>query len=154
MSPQTQTAVNELGAAALTAARTNGDAMRVYLSESNGTTDPGQLESAGRIPRLRTTADLIADIVPPPAGVYPRTRKVLEQRTAALCARLEKPAEEALAEEPLSTMSDEFVSALRAEAASTPAAEIAALPLVTVAANIGELELTYPLVTDPVATTI
>jgi hypothetical protein len=39
---------------------------------------------------------------------------------------------------------------LRAEAAVTPAAEEAALPLVTVAANIGELELTYPAITEPV----
>lgn len=148
VSPQTQQAVTQLGAAALTAARTHGDAVRVYLSETAGASDAGQLASASSIPRLRTTADLIADIVPPPPGVFPRTRKVLEQHTAALCARIENAFENpgAVSESagPLPDISEEFVPALRAEAAVTPAAEDAALPLVTVAANIGELELTYP----------
>ena len=148
VSPQTQQAVNDLGAAALTAARTHGDAVRVYLAETAGASDAGQLEGAGRIPRLRTTADLIADIVPPTPGVYPQTRKVLEQHTAALCARLEQSDPTATPAEP--DMSADFVPALRAEAAITPAAEDAALPLVTVAANIAELELTYPATTEPV----
>lgn len=143
LSPQTQAAVTELGAESLTAARTHGDAVRVYLSETGGVTDPVQLARGSRIPRLRTSADLIADIVPPPAGLYPQTRKVLERRTEALCARLES---DSAAAEPESVMSDEFVRTLRAEAATTPGAQDAALPLVTVAANIGELELTYPAV--------
>ncbi len=146
LSPQTQTAVIELGAAALTAARTHGDAVRVYLSETAGTSDAEEMEKASRIPRLRTTADLIADIVPPPAGVYPRTRNLLEQRTAALCAHLEDDPD---ATPPPQEMSDEFVRTLRAEAATTPAAEDAALPLVTVAANIGELETIYPVFPAP-----
>ncbi len=141
VSPQTQAAVTELGSASLTAARTHGDAVRVYLSETGGVTDPVQLERGSRIPRLRTSADLIADIVPPPAGLYPLTRKLLERRTEALCARLES---DGPAADPQSVMSDEFVRTLRAEAATTPGAQDAALPLVTVAANIGELELTYP----------
>jgi uncharacterized membrane protein YccC len=149
-SPQTRQAVTDLGAAALTAARTQGDAVRVYLSETAGASDAAELEGAGRIPRLRTTADLIADIVPPPPGVYPHTRKVLEQHTAALCARLEQSDPTASSGEPVPDMSEDFVPALRAEAAITPAAEDAALPLVTVAANIGELELAYPAVTEPV----
>jgi uncharacterized membrane protein YccC len=151
--PQTEYAVAQLGAEALTAARTHGDAVRVYLSETGGATDAEQLESASRIPRLRTTADMIADITPPPAGAFPLTRKVLEQRAIALCTRLEATATDEQPEAPLPAMSDEFVPALRAEAAGAPAAELAALPLVTVAANIGELELTYPLVTDPAEAT-
>lgn len=141
VSPHTQAAVIELGAAALTAARTHGDAVRVYLSETAGTSDAEEMEKASRIPRLRTTADLIADIVPPPKGVYPRTRILLEQRTATLCAHLEQDPD---ATPPPREMSDEFVSTLRTEAATTPAAEDAALPLVSVAANIGELEMIYP----------
>ncbi len=137
---QADAEVARLGAASLVAARTHGDAVRVYLSETNGATDAGQLQSASRIPRLRTAADLIADIAPPPAGVYPRTRKVLEQHTAALCARLE----DIDATTPLPAMTDEFIPTLRAEAATTPGAEDAALPLVTAAANIAELEMTYP----------
>lgn len=143
VSPQTQAAVIELGAASLTAARTHGDAVRVYLSETAGTSDAEEMEKASRIPRLRTAADLIADIVPPPAGVYPRTRNMLEQRTIALCAQLEQDPD---ATTPTQEMSAEFVRTLRAEAAGTPAAEDAALPLVTVAANIGELEVMYPVV--------
>ena len=41
-------------------------------------------------------------------------------------------------------ISDDFVLALRAEAGDGEMAVSAALPLVTVAANLGELELTYP----------
>ncbi|MBU3750179.1 MAG: FUSC family protein [Mycobacterium sp.] len=141
VSAHTGQAVNDLGAAALTAARTAGDAVRVYLAETAGVSDAGQLEEASRIPRLRTTADLIADIVPPPPGVYPRTRKVLEQRASALCARLE--AADPRAAPAMPDMSAQLVPALRTEAALTPEPERAALPLVTAAANIGELELIY-----------
>ncbi|MEI6251368.1 MAG: FUSC family protein, partial [Mycobacteriaceae bacterium] len=130
----------ELGAESLVAARSHGDAVRGYLAETNGTVDAAQVETASLIPRLRFVADIIADIVPPPPGVYPRTRKVLEQHAAALCARIEQVHGPA----PLPDMSDEFVPTLRAEAATTPDAARAALPLVTVAANIGELEMTWP----------
>ena len=143
-SPQTDGAMAELGAAALTATRTYGDAVRVYLSETNGTVDPELFDSGGQIPRLRMTGDLIADITPPPADVFPRSRAVLEERTAALCARLEgsrhPPVQSGIAEE--------FVVTLRAEAKASGAGPDTALPLVTTAANIGELELTYPMVTD------
>ena len=87
---------------------------------------------------LRTAADLIADIVPPPAGTYPQTRKVLEDHTAALCARMRGDDGG-----PTADIGEEFVTTLRAEATFTGAAA-AALPLVTAAANIGELELIYP----------
>jgi uncharacterized membrane protein YccC len=150
VSPQTQQEVSELGAAALTAARTHGDAVRVCLSEMAGASDAGELASASRIPRVRTSADLIADIVPPPPEVFPRTRKVLEQHTRALCARIEAADSTGSSVGLRPDISEEFVPVLRAEAAVTPAAEEAALPLVTVAANIGELELTYPAITEPV----
>jgi hypothetical protein len=140
VSPETAAAVAELGAESLVAARSHGDAVRVYLAETNGAIDAAQLETASLIPRLRTAADIIADIVPPPPGVYPRTRKVLEKHATALCTRIEGMREPA----PLPDMSDEFVPTLRAEAATTPHAARAALPLVTAAANIGELELTWP----------
>ncbi|MFN8072263.1 MAG: FUSC family protein [Mycobacterium sp.] len=140
VSPETDEAVAELGAEALVAARSHGDAVRGYLVETNGTVDAAQVETASLIPRLRTTGDIIADITPPPPGVYPRTRKVLEEHVAALCARIEQvhgPGS-------LPHMTDEFVPTLRAEAATTPDPARSALPLVTAAANLGELELTWP----------
>ena len=146
VSPETNGAVAELGAESLVAARSHGDAVRVYLAETAGTIDAAQLETAGLIPRLRIAADIIADIVPPPPGAYPRTRKVLEEHAAALCARIEHVHGPA----PLPEMSDEFVPTLRAEATTTPNAARAALPLVTAAANIGELEMTWP-ATEPAA---
>lgn len=140
VSPETDAAVAEFGSAALVAGRTHGDAVRVYLAESGGTIDLSEIESADRIPRLRTAADLIADVVPPPPGVFPRTRAVLEQHTAALCASIEQVGGPVSMPE----INDEFIPVLRAEAATTPGAAQAALPLVTVAATIGELQLTYP----------
>lgn len=142
-SPVTVAAVAELGSEALVAARTHGDAVRVYLTETGGTVDAAQEESASLIPRLRTAGDVIADVVPPPPGLYPQARDVLERHAAALCARMEKMATPALPD-----ISDDFVPALRADAvfarAATAGAAEAALPLVTVAANLGELEATYP----------
>jgi hypothetical protein len=41
-------------------------------------------------------------------------------------------------------VSDEFVLALRAEFTGDEATVDAALPLVTIAANLGEIELSYP----------
>lgn len=142
VSPETDAAVAELGEDALIAARSHGDAVRVYLMETNGAIDALQVETASLIPRLRTTGDIIADIQPPPPDVYPRTRKVLEQHVAALCARIEQVHGPGT----LPHMTDEFVPTLRAEAATTPDPVRSALPLVTAAANIGELELTWPAV--------
>lgn len=140
VSPETDAAVAELGSEALIAARTHGDAVRGYLAETSGAVDIAQVESADRIPRLRTSADLIADVVPPPAGAFPLTRNVLERYTAALCACIEQVNAPAA----LPEISDEFFPALRAEAIFTADAVRAALPLVTVAATIAELQLTYP----------
>lgn len=145
VSPEIDETVAELGAAALKAVRTHGDAVRCVLAETNGVIEPALLDAASRIPRLRIVADLMADIVPPPPGAYPKSRTVLEMHAAALCARIENVDGPAA----LPLVSDELIPALRAEAATTPEPELAALPLITAAANIGELELTYFEQTDP-----
>jgi uncharacterized membrane protein YgaE (UPF0421/DUF939 family) len=127
---------------ALQASRTVDDAVRQYLSESSGSTDVRApvVRSANRAIRLRAAAELIADVVPPPHGVYARTRTVLETHTAAVCRQVTgEDAGPALA-----PISDDFVIALRAEAADDDLAVAAALPLVTVAAHLGELEVLYP----------
>jgi uncharacterized membrane protein YccC len=126
---------------ALEASRTVDDAVRQYLSESGGATDRRApvVRSANRAIRLRAAAELIADVVPPPLGVYPRTREVLESHAKAVCVRLTD--ENAPSQPPIS---DDFVLALRAEATDDELAVSAALPLTTVAANLGELELLYP----------
>ena len=135
----------------LEASRTVDDAVRQYLSENGGPTDlrAPVVRAANRAIRLRAAAELIADVVPPPLGAYPRTREVLEARADAICARLTgHPGRE------LESISDDFVLALRADATDVGApparragGELAisgALPLTTVAANLGELELLYP----------
>jgi hypothetical protein len=136
---------------ALSSSRTVDDAVRQYLSESGGTTElrAPVVRAANRAIRLRAAAELIADVVPPPLGVYPRTREVLESHAEAICGRLiGDPGRE------LESISDDFVLALRADApgdmeAPPPRragglAVSAALPLSTTAANLGELELLYP----------
>ncbi|WP_179470243.1 FUSC family protein [Mycolicibacterium vinylchloridicum] len=143
---QAENQVNALSHDALTVSRTLDDAVRQYLSENGGPTDSRApvVRSASRAVRLRAAADLIADIVPPPLGVYPRARAVLEAHAAALCSRFDGSLG---GTEPLKTtapISDDLVPALRAEAGTGDLAVSAALPLVTAAANIGELELTYP----------
>jgi len=69
-----------LGHDALEASRTVDDAVRQYLSENGGTTDlrAPVVRAANRAIRLRAAAELITDVVPPPLGVYPQTREVLE----------------------------------------------------------------------------
>ncbi len=129
-----------LSHAALQASRTLDDAVRQYLSESGGRADVRApvITAANRAIRLRAAAELIADVVPPPLGVYPKTRDVLEAHAEAICERLGG------AQTALSPITDDFVLALRAEATGGDLAISAALPLVTVAANLGELELLYP----------
>jgi len=135
---------------ALEASRTLDDAVRQYLSESGGKTDTRApaITAANRAIRLRAAAELIADVVPPPLGVYPRTRKVLEEHADAICERLGG------ADTSFGPVSDDVVLALRAETTGEVGASpdenpgglsiSAALPLVTVAAHLGELELLYP----------
>ena len=131
-----------LGHGAMTASRTLDDAVRHYLSESGGSTDRRApvIRAANRAVRVRTAAELIADVVPPPLTAYPRVREVLEAHTVAICERLvgRNPVRD------LGPIGDDFVLALRAEAGGTDLSIRAALPLVTVAANLGELELLYP----------
>jgi hypothetical protein len=125
---------------ALEASRTVDDAVRQYLSESGGKTDirAPMVAAANRAIRLRAAAELVADVVPPPLGVYERTRSVLESHAEAVCGRLTDGDIH-----PLPPISDDFVLALRAEATCGGLSVSAALPLVTVAANLGELELLY-----------
>ena len=137
-------AVDELGRQALTAARTVDDAIRQYLSESGGPTDHRApvVARANRSTKLRAAADLIADIGDPPdPGSYPSTQTVLDTHAGIVCARMSgrttEPIGDALIAEP-------FVTALRADARAAPHPVADALPLVTVAANLGELELLYP----------
>ena len=137
-SEQSDDTVVALSQDTLAAVRTYGDAVRNYLSESAGTVDPDVLDSDNRIPRLRTTADLIADLPPPPLGTYPRARKVLEQHTIAICNVLGGDERTAA----LPPISDDFIPALRADAQGGELSVAAALPLMTTAANIGELEMT------------
>ena len=116
------------------------DAVRQYLSESGGPTDHRApvVRSANRAIRLRAAAELIADIRPRRRRPI-RTRDVLEAHADAVCDRLSGAHRQPTA----TPISDDFVLALRAEAAgASPVAD--ALPLVTVAANLGELELLYP----------
>ena len=133
-------AVLVLSQESLKAARSHGDAVRTYLSENAGAIDSELLDDGNRIPRLRIAADIIADLTPPPSPVFPRARRVLDAHTAALCARIEGDTDAPA----LPQISDEFVPALRAETEPGEWAAHAALPLVTTAANLGELELTWP----------
>jgi hypothetical protein len=125
----------------LEASRTVDDAVRQYLSESSGATDVRApvVRAANRAIRLRAAAELIADVVPPPHGVYADTRAVLEAHAEAACRQVSgkgrgRPR----------PLTDEFVLAMRAEATNDELAVAAALPLVTVAAHLGALELLYP----------
>jgi uncharacterized membrane protein YgaE (UPF0421/DUF939 family) len=134
---------------ALEASRTVDDAVRQYLSETGGKTDlrAPVVRAANRAIRLRAAAELIADIVPPPLGVYPRTRGVLEAHAEVICARLIGDTSQ-----PLPSISDDFVLALRADTTGDDLAVSAALPLTTAAANLGELELLYPKAAETVLT--
>jgi hypothetical protein len=141
-----------LGHDAMTASRTLDDAVRQYLSESGGSTDlrAPVIRAANRAIRVRTAAELIADVVPPPLAPYPRVREVLEAHAEAICERLEGTARTA----GHGPISDDFVLALRAESGGDALSVSAALPLVTVAANLGELELLYPEPVQPVASRV
>jgi uncharacterized membrane protein YccC len=124
----------------LQVSRTVDDAVRQYLSENGGTTElrGPVVRAANRAVRVRAAAELIADVVPPPLGPYPRTREVLEAHTSAICARLTGDPRRKL-----ESISDDFVLALRADATGDELAISAALPLTAVAAHLGELELLY-----------
>ena len=136
--------VAKLSYDALAASRVADDAVRQYLSESSGETDfrAPIVRAFSRAIRLRTAADLIADIpTPPPLSAYPRVGEVLELHADAICDRLAGRADPKQAPTPIS---DDFVLALRAESGGDDLSVSAALPLLTVAASLGELELIYP----------
>jgi len=140
--------VTSLGWYAMTASRTLDDAVRQYLSESGGSTDQRApvIRAANRAVRVRTAAELIADVGPPPLDTYPRVREVLERHTTVISERLD-----GRASREVGPIADDLVLALRAEAGPGELSIRAALPLVTVAANLGELELLYPDPVRPVA---
>ena len=134
---------------ALVASRVIDDAVRQYLSESSGETDfrAPTVRSFNRAIRLRTAADLIADIpTPPPLSAYPKVRAVLEFHVDAICERL---AGRLNPEQSWVPIADDFVLALRSEPPHDDLGMSAALPLLTVAALLGELESIYPLQPAP-----
>jgi len=133
--------VTALGHNASAAWRTLDDAVRQYLSESGGATDSRApiVRASNQVTRMRSAADLIADISsPPPRTAYPRAKAIIEAHSDTLCAG--DPA--------LPPISDDLVPALRAESTGDEAAIAAALPLVAAAANVGELELVSPPTSD------
>jgi uncharacterized membrane protein YgaE (UPF0421/DUF939 family) len=141
-SRQTETNVEALSHDAVVASRTVDDAVRHYLSETGTGANlrTPVIRAANRATRLRIAADVIADLTTlPPSSAYPRTRSVLEAHAESVSERLTGATERTW-----HPISDEFVRTLRAEATRGAAAVEAALPLVTVAANLGELELIYP----------
>ena len=134
--------VTALSYEAMVASRVLDDAVRHYLSESGGATDSRApaVRAFNRAIRLRSAADRIADIaLPPPLMAYPRAKTVLEVHADGVCDRLAGKAEQTW-----TPISDDLVLALRAEATDEFDSVAAALPLITVAANLGELELVYP----------
>jgi uncharacterized membrane protein YccC len=138
------TAVDALSHEALTASRTIDNAVRQYLSESGGPLDGRSpvIRAANRAIRLRSAADLIADIpTVPSVSSYPLTRAVLDVHARAVCdlmsGRTGKPIG-------AGAIADDFVTALRDEAGAQVHPVGDALPLVTVAAKLGELELMNP----------
>jgi len=133
---------------ALESSRTVDAAVRQYLSENGGATvlRAPLIRAANRAIRLRAAAELIADVVPPPLGVYQRAREVLEAHTDAVCAHLL----DSTSGLPGESVSEDLVLALRAEVTDSELLISAALPLVTVAAHIGELELLYPKIDETV----
>ena len=104
-----------LGHDAMTASRTLDDAVRQYLSESGGSTDlrAPVIRAANRAIRLRTAAELIADVVPPPLRPIPRVRQVLEHPRRS---DLRAPRRASSPSHDHGPISDDFVLALRAEA--------------------------------------
>ena len=132
---------------ALEASRVLDDAVRQYLSETGGQTElrAPTIGATNRAIRVRSAAELIADVTPPPLDVYPRARDVLEVHAQAICTRLLG----GTVDPPLAPITDSFTRALRAEAPGNELAISAALRLVAVAASLGELELLYSQPAEP-----
>jgi hypothetical protein len=120
--------------------------VRHYLSETGTGANlrTPVVSAANRATRQRFAADVIADIKAlPPLSTYPRARAVLESHAESVSARFA-----GISGKAWPSIIDEFVPALRSEGTEGAGAADAALPLVTVAANLGELELIYPTTTD------
>jgi uncharacterized membrane protein YccC len=132
--------VTALGHDALEASRLLDDAVRQYFSENGGQTQlrVSTTHAVNRAIRVRSAAELIADVTPPPLDLYAGTRTVLETHAQAICSRLLGGVTE-----PREPISESFAVALRAESAGGELAVSAALPLLAVAAHLGELELLY-----------
>lgn len=140
-------AVHQLGHQTMTLSRTVDDALRQYLSENGGPSDHRApvVHRANLAAKLRAAADLIADIPEPPsAGSYPKARAVLDAHATTVHQRM-SGATKAHGGTPIT---GHFVTALRADGGNTSHPVADALPLVTVAANLGELELLYPALSD------
>ena len=141
-SEQAEDRVNALSHQAISALRTVDDALRHYLPRAVGLRilrAPGGArgQPGGADPHRGRRGGRWC----PTAGRVP-TRAVLEAHTAALCARLD--GSDPVAALPYQRRPGAGV-ARRIHARGRGQLEIsAALPLVTVAANVGELELTYP----------
>ncbi|MCV7032010.1 FUSC family protein [Mycobacterium sherrisii] len=130
-----------LGYVAMAADRAVDDAVRHYLSETGSEADlrTPVVQAANRITRLRLTSDVIAEVPPAqPRSAYANARAVLEAHARSMSAKLRGESVH-----PPRPIIDEFVPALRCDGARGDAVD-AALPLVTVAAGLGELELSYP----------
>jgi uncharacterized membrane protein YccC len=143
--------VTALGHSSLGAWRKLDDAVRQYLSESGGAADSRApvVRASNRVMRLRTAADLIADVPwPPPLTAYSCAKRVLEAHSDGVCSRL--AGRDTRTWRPIT---DDLVPALRTETTGDETSVAAALPLVTVAAILGELELIYPRrrTTEPVS---
>jgi hypothetical protein len=127
---------------ALVTGRTVDDAVRPYHSETGNQAEPSDRvrRAANRAGRLRSAADIVADIKRPPAlSAYPRARAVLQPHADLAWARLSR-----VREHTWGPISDELVLALRADFLGDEATVNAAPTLVTVAANLGELVLICP----------
>jgi len=115
------------------------DAVRHYLSETGTGADlrTPVVRAANRAAWVRLAADMIADIrTLPPLGTYPSARAVLEAHMEFVTKQIS-----GYSDTPKKPIAREFVRALRAEATDDVEVVEAAQPLVTVAANLGQLEM-------------
>jgi hypothetical protein len=115
------------------------DAVRHYLSETGTGADlrTPVVRAANRAAWVRLAADMIADIrTLPSLGTYPSARAVLEAHMEFVTKQIS-----GYSDTPKKPIAREFVRALRAEATDDVEVVEAAQPLVTVAANLGQLEM-------------
>jgi uncharacterized membrane protein YccC len=124
---------------AVVAWRRIDDAVRHYLSETGTGADlrTPVVRAANRAAWVRLAADMIADIrTLPPLGTYPSARALLNAHMEFVTKQISGDSDT-----PGKPIAGEFVRALRAEATDDVEVVEAAQPLVTVAANLGQLEM-------------